>query len=422
MNQDLLFLQNLGLALLMGSLIGLERERNRDKKKPSEFGGIRTMALISVLGYLIYSLFYEQIVIFGIMTAGYVVLLIASYIVSSYQNRNSGATTEIAGLFSYLIGTLVGMGKPLHAAVVTLLVVMILYFKEPLHKFAHKMGQVELYDTIKFIAIVFVVLPLLPNRTFGPLDVLNPYQIWLVVVLISSISFASYIAIKLAGPKRGTPFSGFLGGLISSTAVAMSFSALSKKNPKIVWPFVIGILLAASAMFARILLAVSVLNQNLFGALYPPLSAMAFTGFLICAVFYTHKQGESAGDITEKDMHLKSPFQLGSAIKFGLLFGAMLFISKFASLYFGNNGIYLTAFLSGIADVDAITVSMANLSREGSITASTGALAIVIAAMTNTASKSLIVIFFASNEVRKKIVFTMFFIIAAGILALSFSV
>jgi uncharacterized membrane protein (DUF4010 family) len=173
-------------------------------------------------------------------------------------------------------------------------------------------------------------------------------------------------------------------------------------------------------MFARILLAVSVLNQSLFGALYPPLLAMAATGFLICAIFYTRKKGESTGDITEKDMHLKSPFQLGSAIKFGLLFGAMLFISKFANLYFGNSGIYLTAFLSGIADVDAITVSMANLSREGSITASTGAFAIVIAAMTNTASKSLIVILFASKEVRKRIVFTMFFIIAAGILALSF--
>ncbi len=398
MSEQLLFLQNLGLTLLLGSLIGLERERTRHQEDVHEFGGIRTLSLISILGYLVYSLFPDSI-FFYIVTAGFLGLLIASYVMASYIDKTNGATTEIAGLFTYLIGILMAKGDLLIAAVITLIVVLLLYFKKPLHRLAHSIEKEELYDTIKFIAVVFVVLPLLPNQTFGPLNILNPYEIWLIVVLISSISFISYVAIKVVGPKRGIGVGGFLGGLTSSTAVSLSFSQMSKKTNKVVNPFVFGILIACSAMFFRVLLTISILNADLVKILYIPMFSMGGLGLLLALYFWFKPEGKSLGHFSEKELHLKSPFQLMSALHFGLLFAALLFVSKFAADYFGSQGIYLMAFLSGILDVDAIAVSMANLSKDGQITSTVAATGITLAAMTNTVSKGFIVFFLGSRKV-----------------------
>jgi len=404
----------------MGSLIGLEREKNHHQGLLHEFGGIRTMSLITVFGFLVYNLFFSSPLVFAVFTAGYLGLLVASYVVSSYQNKNSGATTEVAGLFAYVIGILVGMGLYLEATVITLLLVMTLYFKAPLHNFAHKLAKEEFYDTIKFIAIAFVVLPLLPNAVYGPLSVLNPYEIWLVVVLVSTISFASYVGIKLAGPKKGIALGGFLGGFISSTAVAMSFSHLSKKSKTIVNPFVFGILIASSAMFVRVFMTISLLNSALLPYLAWPLIAMALTGFSLCLYYWFKPGGQPMKSVTTQDLELKSPFKLTSALEFGLLFAALLFISKFTLSYFGNTGIYMTAFFSGIVDVDAISVSMAKLSSAGTISLSTGAIGVAIATMTNTFSKAMIVLFFGSKQVGIRTALAMGAIIAVGFATILF--
>lgn len=421
MDNPIQFLQHLGLALLMGSLIGLERERNHKEDKLHEFGGIRTMALVSMFGFLSYSLFGQNTALFGLLTAGYLALLVASYVMSSVQNGNSGATTEIAGLFTFLIGVLNGMSLELYATVVTLLTVSILYFKSALHSFARRVEKEELYDTLKFIAVAFVVLPLLPNQTYGPFSILNPYEIWFVVVLICSISFASYIGIKWLGPKDGIGLGGFLGGLMSSTAVALSFSHLSKKAKQLVDPFVFGILIAASAMFVRVLLTVSVVNRELLSHLWFPLFSMAVTGFLISMYFWFHKRGKGSADFSHKDLDLTSPFSLREAIKFGALFAAMLFITKFASVYLGTYGLYATALFSGTFDVDAITVSMAHLSAEQEITLATAATAVTIAAMTNTLSKGLLAFFLASPAVGRRTLLAMCTMIAVGLISLFIS-
>src|SRR3989338_5790519 len=419
MSEQLLFLQNLGLALLLGSLIGLERERTRHQEDVHEFGGIRTLSLISVLGYLVYSIFPDS-VFFYIITAGFLALLVASYVMASYIDKTNGATTEVAGLFTYFIGILMAKGDLLIAAVITLIVVLLLYFKKPLHDLAHRIEKEELYDTIKFIAVVFVVLPLLPDQTFGPLEVLNPYEIWLIVVLISTISFISYIAINVVGPKRGIGVGGFLGGLTSSTAVSLSFSQLSKKSSKIVNPFVFGILIASSAMFFRVLVTISILNADLVRILYIPMITMGGLGILIALYFWFKPEGKSLGHFSEKELHLKSPFQLKSALHFGLLFAALLFVSKFASDYFGSQGIYLTAFFSGIFDVDSIAVSMANLNKDGQITNTVAVIAITLATMTNTVSKGCIVLFLGSRKVGWRSIFALITIAATGGVTLLF--
>lgn len=416
MTDTLLFLQNLGLALLLGSLIGLERERSRQGLELHEFGGIRTMALVTMLGYTAYALFGDT-PLFTIVSAAFFLLLIASYVMSSYLDKTTGATTEMAGFFAYFIGILMAMGESLIATAITLLVVLLLYFKKSLHRFAHKIEKTELYDTIKFIAIVFVVLPLLPNETMGPLHVLNPYNIWLMVVLVSSISFSSYVAIKWVGPKDGIGIGGFLGGLISSTAVAMSLSVLSKKTKKIAMPYVFGILIASSAMFFRVIVTVSILNAELLDYLLLPLGLMGVLG-LGFSIWYWFQQSheEQAKDFDQDDLELKSPFQLWPALKFGLFFAALLFITKFASDYFGDRGVYLTAFFSGIVDVDAITISMIDLSKTGQIGSLTASLGVLVAAMTNTLSKGLIVYFFASPQVGKKTFLSLLGIVVGGAL------
>ncbi len=421
MSDTIFLIQDFILTLLLGGLIGLERQQDRGKE--SEHGGIwgiRSMALTALLGYIAYFLFSTEPAIFAVITAVFSTLVIASYIMTSVAHKFSGATTEVAALFVYLIGVLMAMGQGLVATIVTLIVVGLLYFKETLHGFALKVEEKELYSTLQFVAVVFVVLPLLPNQTFGPLDVLNPYVIWLMVVLISTISFLSYIAIKFLGPKKGIGMSGFLGGLISSTAVSMSFSELSKKSKKIVNPFVFGVIIASSAMFFRVLIEVSVLNQDLLALLYAPMLSMGAVGLLLATYFWFSKKKQGVKAITEKDLHLKSPFQLWPAIQFGLLFAFLLFISKFASITFGDEGLYLTALISGMVDVDAITVSMANLSSKGDISLQAAATAVTIATMTNTLVKGGIVMFFGSRAVGIRILGSMIFIIIVGLLGLAF--
>lgn len=420
MDANLQFLQNLILALLLGSVVGVEREKDYHENghEQHEFGGIRTMALVGMLGYLLYYMFANNMVLFATFTSAFLLLLIASYLMSSYLNKNSGATTEFAALFVYLMGILIADGKLLFAASVTLIVVLLLYFKEKLHDFAANIEKKELYDAIKFIAVVFIILPLLPNQTFDPLEVLNPYLIWLIVVLISSISFISYIAIKLIGPKKGIGLGGFLGGLMSSTALSISFANLSQSAKKIVNPFVFGILIACSAMFVRVLLEIFFINRSLVDNLLLPFSLMGGLGIILSLFFWWSGRDEAHSKFSDKDLNLKTPLQLGRAIEFALLLSALLFITKYVTLYYGNNAIFLTSFLSGIVDVDAITVSMANLNLKGDISDAIAACAITITVVTNTMTKALIVFIFASPGVAKKTALSLFSMGLVGLISI----
>ncbi|MFT7184164.1 MAG: uncharacterized membrane protein (DUF4010 family) [Oceanicoccus sp.] len=414
MTEPLMFLQGLGLSLLLGALVGIEREKDHYDEKGRHQFGLRTMSLTAMLGYVSYMLFSLNTPIFAVFTSGFFLLLLASYWKTASKNVNTGVTTEMAAIFVFIIGILMGMDQLLMAASTTLVVLLLLYFKESLHHFAHKVSKQEFYAGVKFLAIVFVILPLLPNEIMGPLEVLNPYVIWFVVVLISSISFLSYIAIKWLGPRNGIGFGGFLGGLVSSTAVSMSFSDLSKKNKKIVNPFVFGILLASTAMFFRVLLEVFALNKELLPYLLVPMGSMGAAGLLICLILWFSAKNDKKPKFTEKDLKLKSPFQLKPAIQFGLLFAALLLISKYATQTFGDQGLYITAFLSGVMDVDAITVSMANLHKAGEISANSASIAVTIAAMTNTLSKGLIVLSFGSKRVGRRVLFGMTLILVIG--------
>lgn len=420
MNEPLLFLQGLGLSLLLGSLIGIEREKDHQDKREHHQLGLRSMSLLGVLGFMSYTLFSSNTLLFAVFVLGFFGLLIASYWKSAVPNINAGVTTELAAIFVFINGILVGLDQLLMAATSTLVVLLLLYFKERLHSFAHGISREEVYAGFKFIAIAFIILPLLPNAVMGPLDVLNPYSIWLVVVLISFISLVSYIAIKWLGPKNGIGFGGFLGGLVSSTAVSMSFSELSKKNTKIVNPFVFGVLVASAAMFFRVLVEVFALNPGLLPHLAIPIGAMGVSGLILSLVIWLTGDRKKKQKFSDKDLNLKSPFQLRSAIQFAFLFALLLLVSKYANEHFGSEGLYVTAFLSGVMDVDAITVSMANLHRSGQISSEAASIAVTIAAMTNTLSKGMIVFIFGSKQVGRRVLLGILTMLAVGGVSLFF--
>ncbi|MEK7528690.1 MAG: MgtC/SapB family protein [Patescibacteria group bacterium] len=425
-------IQQLLTALLLGILIGLERERsergndmnNGKHIEPAAhgkhaFAGIRTFALMSLLGAVSVLVSRDAPVVFWIVTAGFFVFITGVYVTNSLTSKSVGATTEVAALFAYFIGVLSANERFLTATVIALLVLMILHFKAPLHTLAEKVSTEEIRSTLKFMIIAFVILPLLPHEGYGPYEVLNPYLIWLMVVFISGISFISYIAIKLIGQRKGIGLTGFLGGFISSTALTLSFSQQSKENKNVVNPYVFAVVIASSAMFFRVLLEVSVIHPDLLGSLLIPMLAMGVTGVL-SAVYIFSKKDEQKGTnkIAESAMELKSPFRLTPALTFGLLFAAILLITRYAEDFFGSQGVYITSFISGILDVDPITVSMANLSKSGSVTNAVAATAITIAAMTNTVAKGSLFFFLGNKKVAKRIAAVFAIMLASGIISL----
>lgn len=410
---DFLVFQQLGIAVLLGSLIGLEREQKFQQNAYEGFGGVRTFALIGLLGALSYTLFYDIPQVFGIFVFGFLMLIAVSYFMAvKYMKIGLGATSEVASVLVFLIGVLCGMGQFVVATAVCLAVVAILHFKSILHGWAKNLQNAELVSTLQFAIIAFVVLPLLPNQGYGPYEFFNPYVVWLMVVFISGISFASYVAIKFLGAKRGIGLTGFLTGLISSTALTFSFSALSKKMPKVVNPFVLGIVVASSAMFFRVLVEVLFVNRELFIYVLPPILAMGLVGVAASIALLFMKDGAEE-KLKSKLAETKSPFNIVPALKFAAIFALILFLVEFAKAEMGNEGILLTSIISGFVDVDAITISLANLAKTD-LDKEYAAFAITIAAMINTLSKGLIFLALGGRKVALRILMVFTLMIAVG--------
>jgi uncharacterized membrane protein (DUF4010 family) len=405
--------KQLGVAFALSSLIGLEREQKYQRTGTISFGGIRTFILIGLFGALSYILSEDSLVYMFIFGLGFFSLIIASYVATYKRFEAIGGTTELAAILVFIIGILCGMEKYVMATVVSLVILSIMHFKISLHKWAKGVKNQEIVSAIQFIVIAFVVLPLLPNQDYGPFGFFNPYIVWLMVVFISAISFASYVAIKIFGAKRGIGITGFLAGFISSTALTLSFSDQSKKNKKIVNPFVLAIVVASSAMFFRIILEVSVLSPGLLNKLLIPMITMGVVGILSVAFFWV-KKDKSSKKLEEKMTKLESPFSFKPALKFGAFFAFISLLTKLGVEYMGDSGLYLTSFVSGIMDVDAITVSIADDFVSNKVSELSAVTAITIAAMTNTFVKGGIFLFLGNRKVALKIISVFALILLAG--------
>lgn len=415
---DLSIFQQIGIAALLGSLIGLERQRKEQEPGSKEidlerFGGIRTFTLIAILGAVAVMFFHKMNSLFIVLSLGFIALLTASYVISAKNLKDVGITSEMAAILVYVVGILSGMERYSLAVALALIILAILHFKAPLHKWAKSVQNEEIVAGIQFMIVAFVVLPILPNQGFGPYEFFNPYIIWLMVVLISGISFLSYIAIKIFGRRNGVCVTGFFAGFISSTALAFGFSERSKKNKKIVTPYVLAILIASTAMFVRVLIEVKILNAELLELLLVPMLAMTATGAIFSVWLYL-KGDKTPKAVLDDVKSVDSPFALKPALQFGLVFAGILFLSEVANDFFGSQGIYLTSVASGIIDVDAITVSMANLAKQGTVAKPIAAMAIIIATITNTLSKAGICLIFGGRKVAMKVLVLFLLISAVG--------
>lgn len=398
--------QRLFVSILCGALIGLEREYVRQRER-ALFPGMRTMMLIALAGALAAHLSEgvgPWLVIAALLAVS--ALLLLSH--GAQLERDPGLTTEVAGIVTFLIGVLIGRGSINLGVATAIVVTLILSLKAPLHAFARRISESDLHATLKFAIISFVVLPLLPDRAYGPFAVLNPYEIWLMVVLISGISFLGYVLMQLLGPKRGLVLAAGLGGLVSSTAVTLSAAQQSRQATGLAPVLAASVLLASAVMFPRVLVVLAVVRPSLIPVVALPLLGMAAAAMLACLPLLGRGGAER-----EVQPELRNPFALGAAFEFALIFATVSFVSKAAEAAYGGAGLYATALVSGLADVDAITLSVAKLVGGGT-EVRLGGRAILLAMTANTAAKAGIVWFFGAPPMARRVLLGKAPVVGAG--------
>lgn len=410
------------IALAAGALIGIEREQSMAVDRKTSLGGIRTFPLIAFAGALS-ALLSHTLGVWPVLGS---LLVIGMFLAVSYYQEweaegTRGVTTEVAALITFLLGALaLTPNLPLETRSRYLLIIAsagavmaLLSFKQPLHRAVARVSVDDIYATAKFVIITLVVLPLLPDRAMGPLEVLNPFDIWLMVVLIAGISFIGYIATRLIGESRGIAVTGVLGGLVSSTAVTVSLATHARTMPASSTPATVAILVASSTMFARILVIAGIVSPPLVGGIFVPLATMTAVGYVYALVLY---QQAGASRAEAAPIAHRNPFELRAALQFGLLYAVVILAAKAAGTYFGDRGFYASGLVAGLTDVDAITLSMAKFHRGGlsTLTAST---TILLAAFTNTAIKCGITAWLGGWDLAGRVAAGISAILVAGALA-----
>ncbi|MBY0312267.1 MAG: MgtC/SapB family protein [Phycisphaerales bacterium] len=372
-------LTSLGIALGLGLLVGLQRERAN-----SALAGIRTFPLITILGTLC--------AMIGDTTGGWIVGLgllavaAATGVGNFFRERTDqspGITTEIAALVMFAVGALTWIGDWRIAAAVGVVCAVLLQLKQRMHALADKIEERDLAAVLQFCAVAFIVLPVLPDRSFDPLGVLNPRHIWWMVVLVVGISLVGYVVLKLARGHLGIVLGGLIGGLVSSTATAASYSRRAAGQPDFALPALLAITLSSCVVYLRVLVEIGVVAWSQLPALAPPMLIMLFTG-IVASIIVWFRVRHAVADLPDA----ANPSELKSALYFGLIYAVVLLAVALGHKYLGDRGVYVVAALSGLTDMDAITLSSSRLAHAGTIASDTALRTIVIAIIANLAFKT----------------------------------
>jgi uncharacterized membrane protein (DUF4010 family) len=378
-------LQAFMTSLAIGLLIGLERERRRSAK-----AGLRTFALVALLGTLS-GLLAEQtdsgwILAGGLLAVG--AMIIAAYINQPDDAGDPGTTSVVAILVCYCLGAAVWFGYGTLAVMLGIATTVLLYFKAELHGISHRLTPKDLISILQFAVLSFVILPILPDRNYGPYDALNPHQAWLMVVLVSGVSLAGYAALRLAGPQHGAPMMGLLGGLVSSTATTVVFSRHAHANGALARSAMVVIMIAS----LMVLLRLTVMAALVAPTIIEPL-AKVFTGGLVLGLAVTAfgwRRLEAQGELPMPEV--RNPTEIRTALGFGALYAVVLFCSAWLSDVAGAKGMYAVALASGLTDVDAITLSSLRLFSLDKLSAGQAVTSIALAVLSNLTFKAGLVI------------------------------
>ncbi|MEO8558332.1 MAG: DUF4010 domain-containing protein [Rhodospirillales bacterium] len=370
---------HLGLALGLGLLIGLERGwSQREEAEGQRVAGLRTFGVIGLAGGMI-GLLAERTdwLVLAAAFPSFVVLLVFAFSRGQDPEGRHGATTLFAALATFVIAIAAVVFDPSLAVAAGVVLTILLGLKRPLHHALEKLRQDELLAVLELLLISAVILPVLPDRAFGPFEALNPYRIWLMVVLVAGVSFVGYVAIRLFGARRGPLLTGLFGGLVSSTAVTLALSRLARQPGADPSALAAGAAIASSIMFWRSLLIVFIVNPALAGELALPLLAAGAIGGVVSLAVAGFDRNAPTEFAPGNPMHLLQ------AVEFGLFLGLIGFLAAALRDWLGDTGVYVLAPIAGLADVDAISLSLASMSM-GDLAANVAASGVLLAALVNT--------------------------------------
>ncbi|TWT76347.1 MgtC family protein [Planctomycetes bacterium CA13] len=380
----------IALSLGLGLLVGLQRQW-----KASEVAGIRTFPLITIFGTLCVLIGRTQgewTTAVGMISIA-CLLMVANLLKLQSGKSDPGMTTEVAALMMFGVGAALAVGMYTPAIVITGIVAVLLHWKQRLHGWVTRIGEADLRGLINLVLIALVILPVLPDKTYGPYQVLNPYKIWLMVVLIVGISLVAFVLYKILGAGVGAILGGVLGGLISSTATTVSYARQTKGNPSVSSIAALVIVIASTIVNVRVLGEVAIVSPALFRAAVLPIAVILGVMSVECLVLFAVLRRSE----TELPQH-DNPSQLKPAIVFGGLYAVVLFVVAAAKHHFGNEALYVIAMISGLTDVDAITLSTAKIFQDGELQAGIAWRVIVIATMSNLVFKAAAVAFLGSRR------------------------
>ena len=364
-----------GGGLGAGLLIGLERERN-----PAGKAGVRTFALVALLGTLA-ALLGTYLDNPWLLPAG--LLAVTGMLTVAYARvapqEDPGTTTVVAAGVAYLLGALAGFGEAALAAALAIVVTALLYFKPELERWPARLTRGEQVSILQFLVITFIVLPILPDRGYGPYGVLNPRQIWLMVVLIAGVGVASFAVLRIAGERHGALLTGLLGGLVSSTATTVLYARRSRESAALAQAALVVVSLANLVVLARVAVLSAVLAPAILPGLLPVLGAALAAG--VAAVAWLLRRAERGAQLALPPA--RNPAEIGVALRFGSLYAVVLLAAAWLQDLFGSRGLYLATAISGLADVDPGVLSALHLFGEGRATAASALVAIAVALLAN---------------------------------------
>lgn len=409
---DIPSVEPLALALGLGLLVGLQREWSAH-----HLAGIRTFALITVLGALLGLL--SQTLGAWLLAAGLggvvALLLVGTVLAFLGRQEELGLTTEVAALVMYAVGVTLAYGQTTLGLIIGGGVAVLLQWKQPLHTLVGRFSEADIRAIFNLVLIALVILPILPNHGYGPYGVLNPFEIWLMVVLIVGISLGGYIAYRFFGARAGTLLGGILGGMISSTATTISYARRTRHAEEAVGLAAFVIVTASTIVFGRVIFEVVIVAPELLSAIAPPLLVVMAVMGILAAVLYGLRGSESEHVPLDDD-----PSQLGPAVIFGLLYAAILFAVAAGRQWFGDRGLYVVAVVSGLTDMDAITLSTAQLIKRGELDVHTGWRMILLASLSNVAFKGAAVAALGHRRLLRRVSAAFGIVLLCGLLLLVF--